>query len=649
MQTRQVEISRASTSARLVTRFRIARPTVPIALEMIANMPTAEPPIDSASALNAGTAEMAELRRKQLRGEEVKAIEVARALGTIFKAKPCTLAPLLGLLTLRGKSYSIKDYFPFEPIFKLQVPTKMILKCGRQVSKSTSLSGSGILRSAGTPHLRTLFATPRFEQVRRLSTNYVRPFIANSLIKPLLVNEECTQAVLQRSFINQSMMFFSFAFLDVDRIRGISADITKIDEVQDMDYDFIPVIQECMSASMLGVGVTFYSGTPKTLDNGIEALWQSSTKAEWVTKCDACGYWNMASIQADLLKMIGLNTVVCAKCSKAVNPRNGRWYHIDGKNFPDFHGYHVPQVIMPMHYENPMKWKELLGKRDGRGNYAPNKFLNEVLGESADMGVKLITVTDIQKASTLGVNELQAACDRVRACRVRALGVDWGGGGEEEVSFTTAALVGLNAHTGKVECHFAFRFHSAFSHDEEAKELLRIFRGAGCHIFAHDYGGAGRVRETLMIQAGLPLDRIMNFVYVGNSTRNLVYYNAPHQGEIRGFYSLNKAGSLVLQATCIKAGVVLLPEYQSSKDVTHDMLNLIEDKHEMPKGSDIFLIRRRPKTSDDFAHSLNFACVAMWHAEQQYPDLSAIQNIKLSEEQLQWAQPPTGWQQPDPG
>ena len=582
------------------------------------------------------------LREQYARGEAVKPLDIAHAIAAAFTGTPSTLVPLLGLLTIQGKAYSLKDFFPFEPIFKLQVPYKTLLKCGRQVSKSTSLSSSGILRSAGTTYLRTLYVTPRFEQVRRLSTNYVRPFINNSLIKSLLVNEECTQHVLQRSFINQAVMYFSFAFLDVDRVRGISCDCTAIDEIQDMDYDFIPVIQECMSASPLGL--TVYSGTPKTLDNSVEALWGVTSKAEWVTKCDACGYWSMAAVQADLMKMIGLKTVVCGKCARPINPRAGHWFHTDGKNYPDFHGYHVPQIIMPMHYESPRKWGELLGKRDGRGNYSGGKFLNEVLGESADVGVKLITLTDIKNASEpTWVNTLEAACERIKHCRLRVIAADWGGGGEEGVSFTTAALCGLNAYNGKIECHFAFRFHAAFTHDEEARELLRIFRAGGCHIFAHDYGGAGSVRETLMIQAGLPIERIANFSYVRATTRNIITYKAPFEGELRGYYSVDKARSLVLQATCLKAGLIRLPEERSSIDVTQDMTNLLEDKHEMPHGSDIYLIRRKPKTSDDFAHALNFACLAIWHTEKKYPDLSAVQGIKLTESQLSFSSPPTGW------
>ena len=579
------------------------------------------------------------MRLKLAAGHELSTKEILAAAADYFGSSDAnTFIPLLGMLSLSGKAYSIEDHFPFEPIFSIGLPRRMLWKCGRQVSKSTSLAASGVLRCAGTPYLRILFVTPRFEQIRRLSTNYIRPFIAQSLIRSFLINEESTQAVLQRTFSNNSAMYFSFAFLDVDRIRGISADLTKLDEVQDIDWDFIPIIHECMSASQLGI--TFYHGTPKTLDNTIEALWQESSKAEWVTPCFSCGKWNMASIHEDLLKMIGLKTVVCAKCDKPINPRVGHWYHTDPERGLGFPAYHVPQVIMPMHYAKADKWADLLNKRNGVGGYSPQKFINEVLGESADIGVSLFTITDIQRASKAGRNVYSEAIEKIRQCRVRVLGVDWGGGGEEEVSFTTLALVGLDPYDGIYKCFYCERFHAAFTHEEEARRIMEVYRDAACHFLAHDYGGSGSVRETLIIQAGIPIDRILNFVYVRATTRNIVYYNMPVRNELRGYYSLDKARSLVLQATVLKAGAAWLPEYESSKDITHDLLNLMEDKHEMPSGSDVFLVRKRPKSTDDFAHAFNYALMGIYHTEQAYPDLSMLQGIKLTEEQLRLAAPP---------
>jgi len=73
-------------------------------------------------------------------------------------------------------------------------------------------------------------------------------------------------------------MLFSFAFLNPDRVRGVSADRVGIDEIQDLDITFLPIIRECMSASDLAIRQ--FTGTPKTLDNTLESLWQESSQAE---------------------------------------------------------------------------------------------------------------------------------------------------------------------------------------------------------------------------------------------------------------------------------------------------------------------------------------------------------------------------------
>lgn len=425
--------------------------------------------------------------------------------------------------------------------------------------------------------------------------------------------------------------------LETEKNHNYFAGGMLVHNCQHLDYEFIPVINSAMNASRKG-SVSIFSGTPLTLDNGIQALWEKSSKAEWVVKCEGCGKWNMASAQAELLKMIGLKGVVCAFCDGPLNPRLGRWYHTEKENV-NFHGYHVPQIIMPMHYADAKKWRDLLSYREGHLGYTKQKFFNEILGESADFGLKLVTLTDIRNASVLGPNDLKQCIDKFRRCKVRVLSVDWGGHGQEEISFTAVALVGLNPQTGKVECHYCKRFHVGASYDEEVRELLYLFREGACHWLAHDRCGAGAVREAMMIQAGMPVQRIIGLNYVRASTRDMVTYVPPYAGELRGYHSLDKARSLVLQAICIKSGIVLLPEYESSKDVTHDLLALMEDKHDSLGAGDIYLIRRQPKMPDDFANALNYGCIAIWHSEQQYPDLSAVRAIKLTQSQLDIAAP----------
>ena len=596
-----------------------------------------------------GVPEVVNVITKRRHGLIVTPKEIIDAAMAAFIAKPTSLLPFTPLLRLNGKPYTLEDHFFMEPLFKLRMPKVMVLKCGRQLAKSTSAAAEAVIRSVTQSDFKTLFVTPRFEQVRKLSQNYVKPFINSPLIRASCINEECTQGVLQRSFINRSMIIFAFAFLDADRIRGVSSDNNRVDETQDFNWEFIPIIQECMSASKFAMSM--YSGTPKTLDNTLEKLWSDSSKAEWVTKCEACGYWNMATIHADLMKMIGLKTVVCAKCDKPINPRDGHWYHTDAKDpkgrteFRKEIGLHVPQVIVPLHYEDEEKWSELIGKKDGYKGYTQQKFMNEVLGESADTSVRLITSNDIRRASQPSwYNRLGEAMERMRKrCQFRVLGVDWGGGGIDGESFTAVAMCGMNSARTQIECHFMDRFSYLHSHNAEVEALLTMFAGAKCHAIAHDFGGAGTIRTTLLRNFGVPENALINVRYQAHAEKQIMYWVDPNEQMPYGYYQLDKPRSLVLQATCIKAQepMILLPEYESSKLVTSDLLNLIEIKKDNPFGSDTYLIHKKPGESDDFAHALNVASFALWKMSGCWPDLTKVQKLKMSRAELRVAQPPS--------
>jgi len=543
-----------------------------------------------------------------------------------FSSSRNTLVPILPLaLKLEGRPYTLTNHFPMEPIFRVRVPRRSLWKCGRQVAKSTSLSADAVLRALLTPYLKTLMITPRFQQIRWLSNNYVRPFIETSPVRHMMIGEHMDNQILQRSFKNGSILFFTFAFLSADRIRGYAVDKIMYDEVQDLDNTFLPIIRECITASPLAIQQ--YSGTPKTVDNTIEGLWQESSQAEWVSKCD-CGHWNTASAQADLIKMIGRKGVVCSKCDKLLNVRLGHWKHLNEERSVTFPGYHIPQVILPLHNEDEDKWGELVAKRDGAGNYTETKFMNEILGESCDVGVKLVSLQDLKAVCTLDWdNDMRQAAFNSRDYPIRAMGVDWGGGGEEQISTTAAAVVGFHMHTKRWHVLYGERIHVSAGAFEEVRRLLYIAKQFSVDWLAHDYGGSGSVREALLVQAGFDVTKIIPFLYTGTS-KNIVTHHSPTDQSSRHYYSLAKSSSLVLTCTAIKLGMINFPRYKSMEHLLNDFIALYEDRTEGSRGHDIYLIRRAASLMDDFAHAVNYACCAVWHVTGNFPNLAKKATLK---------------------
>jgi len=584
------------------------------------------------------------------------------------KGNVASLRPVLpALLSIKGKPYRLRDHFPFEPFFRTRVPSTVLLKTGRQVSKSTSLAAQGIIFSNSIPYFSTLYVTPLYEMIRRFSHNYVRQFIETSPVRRLFVGSKTTNQILQRSFRNGSSMYFSFAFVDAERTRGIPADKNVVDEVQDMNYDFLQIIHETLSGSHWGLKQ--YAGTPKSLDNTMEKLWVDSSQAEWVVKCHrgGCGHWNVPALTHDLVAMIGpwhrnvgpaCPGVVCAKCRKPLDPkRHGRWIHAHRERRWKYAGYHVPQIIMPMHYASQEKWDVLVGKMLGRANTAENVFFNEVCGESYDLGSKLVTQTDLKNAAILPwENTADQADKHLEQYLYRILAVDWGGGGgrlrsasavrgseqRERTSYTVIAALGMRPD-GKIDVLWAYRSLRTHDHVYEAKLIIAAARRFKCSHFAHDYNGAGSVRETLVRQAGFPLPNIVAVAYHPSARKNIMNFHPATDDHPRDWYSVDKSRSLQLTCEMIKNGYLRFfkYDYRNADDpgLLSDFLALIEEKVDTRIGSPVYVITRNPNLTDDFAQAVNIGTMTLCYLSGKWPDIAMARDLVIPVEMLEYLSP----------
>jgi hypothetical protein len=609
---------------------------------------------------------LAELRETERDGRRLDDLDRVASVRRLCEAgRMPSFEPILPLMfNLNGHPYTLQDYFPFSPIFRVRMPDNLVLIAGRQVSKSTSLASHGIAVSNSIPHFSTLFVTPRYEQIRRFSTEYVRPFIEQSPVKDLWTGTTTVNSVLQRSFKNGSKMFFSFALLDADRVRGIPAKKCAIDEAQDMDPDHVPIIRETMSASK-EYGILQVTGTPKTLDNFIHGEWKRSSQGEWFTPCFACGEWTIASLEYHLEAMIGPirddisennPATICHRCRRPINPRYGRWMH----RYPERRwtrlGLHVPQVIMPLHYAISKKWSELCQKREGAANTAPHVFINEVLGESSATGNQLVTLPDLQAAAELPWENRPTDPDpqifeRLRNYRTTVLSIDWGGGGEEGVSFTVLSLLGFRSD-GKIDVLWGRRLLNPHEHLKEAQDILGYYQLFRPTFLAHDYTGAGILRETFLVQAGVPIDQIIPIRLVRSASQSLMLYHPPTTQHQRSWYSLDKTRCLIYVTSAIKLKLIRFFQYDYRSDdvpgLLHDFLALIDEKKPGTHAGDIYLIKRADGFTDDFAQAVNLGCAALWHANDAWPNFTIGSDQQLTAAQVRLAgNAQNGWNEED--
>ena len=156
---------------------------------------------------------------------------------------------------------------------------------------------------------------------------------------------------------------------------------------------------------------------------------------------------------------------------------------------------------------------------------------------------------------------------------------------------------------------------------EQLRHWARVFQ---CHLVAHDYTGAGVVRETVMVQAGFDLNRVMPIQYVRAAAANLMRYVPPTELHNRGHYRLDKTRSLLYTFQALKLKLLRTFAYDYINDentgLISDFLSLIEEKTESRLAGDIYTITRNPMLTDDFAQAVNIGCAALWHANNAWPN-----------------------------
>lgn len=559
-------------------------------------------------------------RRLQL---DDKGIPFGQSVADMLTAGSKNLLRFLKRLRMRGERYTMRDFFPIAPLFDTLVPAKQVLKCGRKVAKTSTIVTKSIIRALCTPSYKKLFVLPRESQANRVSEDHLLPTLRTSDFYPGCMGAHHRREGVRKVVLgNDSSFEFSYAYLDADRLRSIVSDDITIDEAQDMAWEFIPIIFECSSASPYAFEE--FSGTAKNYGDTLNTLFNDSTKGEWVIPCSSCGRRNLCALEGELLKMTQNAGLSCAYCNALVDTRKGYWQHVAPKQ-PGFRGFHIPQQILPIHCERPAKWRKLIEKRDGMNGYTHAKYLNEVCGEECDVGSSLLTEQQIKDACQEGwINDFDAAKERLQRYPMTALGIDWSGNGEDGESTTSVSACGVQPNTPYIDCHYVTVMRHGLTSEEQVTKILEMWYAFNIKILAHDYGNVGADRETMCINTGVPRDRVFNVLYGHFPTRPMIFYDPPSASQVRDYRSADKSRTLSFQASCIKnkpSPYIRLPNWESAKQHLGQMTNLLEEMRQPDAGPARVFIMKKPKSSDDLAHGLNFACLALWTAYQRFPPI----------------------------
>lgn len=555
------------------------------------------------------------------------------------------------LLQHEGHPLSLNKFFMFQDLFAAMPPKRMVFMTGRQTAKSTSAVAANSIERIVRPNTKSLIVTPLFQQVHRLSTEVAAPMVAKGLFHDEIL-ENTAQQVLKRKYANGSVDHYSYAFMTANRIRGISGiDRIWMDEVQDIRDEFIPIIEQTSAGRPL-TAWKWYTGTPLSMSNTIQKLWEESSQGVETVKCGHCGHWNIACVEHDLLAMIGPETCVCSKCQKPLDVMKKVFImrHPDREEL--FPGRHISQVLHPFHALIPSQWREL---RRNQEKYTTAQFHNEVLGSSFDSADRMIDLDSLRNACTLGPNTLEEALRLRNTLDVAGVAVDWTGGGDGH-SFTKMVFGGIPRNSSELRVLYMVCMPKSMPIQAQIPEVLRLAERFHPDLFAHDYSGHGWLFEALGLSLDLDQRLIWPFEYGMSPNREVIYSN-PAKSGLRSSYHLDHTRSLFALYTMIKAGRVKFPDWmqQCSHDSherpVDDFMHMYAETHPGLRSGEILYVRRDSGHSDDYVHATNFLASACWYAKGSYPAVNetSLTGARLVPTEEEAAEMDGGWMLPELG
>lgn len=483
---------------------------------------------------------------------------------------------------LHGVPFSFKGREYLRSVYNSPYP-KRFIKAGRQVEKSTTLCNIATAELYCHPFLNGLYVSSSSQQTSVFSGSVHKAMLMES---PLLNgpwykpgSSIFTDKVFEKQFTNYSRMFYRYAFLTADRVRGISCRLLEIDEIQDILLKNIPIMEECTSHYMQD-RIWLYAGTPKTYENSIEAYWKRSTMKEWIVMCHNAKCEHLNILGEENVKEKGL---VCERCHDLIDPRNGMWARFGDKE-SEFDGYRITQLMVPW-----TVWKELWIKYK---EYPKQQFYNEVLGLSCASSVSVITQHDLMRACAMGGYPMYASRPKDMYFQSLFGGVDWGAG---LGSFTVHVIGGFHDnvfHVVYMKKYDPARIDAAEIIQDIAKTNFR-FKVIKC---GSDWGSG--FMENLELQKAMRPVQVWQYYSSGTQKSKLTWNK---KGK---FWVINRNAIIGDLFTAIKQTRVRFFKWEEFKEFSMDFLGVFPDFHTHTR---VLYFNHPADTPDDFVHATNYA------------------------------------------
>ena len=480
----------------------------------------------------------------------------------------------------------------------------ILLKFGRQTHKSSTVGYKITIPCLKYNNYHAVYIAPTGNQVSVFSTDKLDSTLrGSSVIQKNYINTRTKDQITYKELNNESKIYLRSAFRSADAIRGISGDMTCIDEVQDILSDHIPVIEQCMGHSMSKgahmreinpnipkhiFGHKMYAGTPKTVENTLEHYWGNSTQNEWIIKCTHCNKFNYINE-----KNIGKTCLICNKCGKPIHYEHGEWVQMNKEGF--IQGYRLPQIVLNW-INNPKDedaWQ--VNVIQTRASYTGQKFYNEVLALPYANSKNPLSPTHMKKAckdyDPIDIDDKELIGKKLVA------GIDWGKGDTTRGTSYSVLTIGYY-YRNIFKVIFMKKYTGVMSDAvDQVNDILLIVRQYKCQLVLADTGD-GRTSNAMMVNALGP--RRFAEVYEHGAQKKKINWDA-----IGGKYIISRTQVMLDMFMEIRRGKVEFFKYEKFSAYVNEFLSIYTDYSEQTR-----LTRYDHTSPDDSFHSYMFCRIA---------------------------------------
>lgn len=483
---------------------------------------------------------------------------------------------------------------PYLPQIYDSAKANLVLRCGRQVEKTTLLANLIVYNAVQYPGIKMLLCCPRREQAEMFSRSRLRPIISGSplIARCLLGANRRVRDIMNLTFENESELTIRSAFRNADAARGQSADILLLDEFQDMASGDLPVLMETLSHSPRKQVVI--TGTPKHVDNHLEAVFSQSSACEWMVPC-GCG----KDVRLDEQAIVA-SGLTCPNCQRQVNVLAGRW--VPGNPESTWgSGYCVNQLMVPW-----LSFSEIIAKQS---DYDPIRFKNECLGLPTVLGDHVLTREELESCCNRRPMSNKLADVPRGGLPYLIAGLDWGSGGAAATLLTIGYLSGRNKF---IVVHFS-RFQGSEDPNRVIDMVTKLCREFRVQVVGTDGSGNGVVHNWTLAEKLQGQARVVGITYSDSN------HKIQTQGPLLK-WTIDRTENIGFMFYWIRKRQMEFPRLEDVRSFVEEFLNVVAE-HDPYSHS---IRYTKPETKrDDAVHSANYALiVARTYACPPSPDFS---------------------------